>query len=164
MIRQNAGDKRLPLLPNLLWRSGRLIIAIAMGSMLGACRDEKPPPINPEQRWQLYDVAWNRGFSDRLTPLPQDWTRHRQKLIPFQQVTERETIFSTGYEDGFHQHPEEERDVNEMAYDAGYRSGRLDAWSHKPARAATSTLNQEAYAKGYSDGFHGRSHAFHRPY
>lgn len=130
---------------------------------LSACHNDKPA-INPERRWQIYDIAWSRGFSDRLTPVPPDWTRYRQKLLPFQDVPEREALFTTGYDDGFHQHPEEERGVSEMAYDSGYRAGKLDAWDHKPTSSQSDAFDHEAYAKGYGDGFNGRSHAFGRPY
>ncbi|MDB6137194.1 MAG: hypothetical protein JWO94_266 [Verrucomicrobiaceae bacterium] len=133
--------------------------------LLNAChRDAVIVTINPERRHQIYDMAWRLGQHDRLTPLPNHWQRYQQKLGPFADVPERETIFSTGYDDGFAQHPEEERDVAEMAYDMGYRSGQTDAWQHKTATPKANAFDHEAYVKGYGDGFNGRSHAFGRPY
>ena len=140
-----------------------LIISLIIGMTLAACHRYAPAP-NPEPRWQIYDMAWRRGQSDRLTPLPNDWKRYQAKLAPFADVPEREAIFSTGYDDGFSQHPEEQRGVDEMAYDEGYRNGKLDAWSHKPARSTTDASDREVRQKGYADGYNGRPHQYHRPY
>ena len=152
------GMRRNPSLPPNLF--SLLTAMMAMAALFLGCRPQGYSAPNPEQQWQLYDVAWNCGFRDRLTPLAPDWKRYRQKLIPFKELAEREVIFEAGYDDGFAQHPEEQRDADEMDYDGGYRSGRLDAWRHKPA----STSDGAVRAKGYADGFNGRRHEFHRPY
>lgn len=137
---------------------------IAMLMMLTSCHRSTPASINPVRRHQIYDIAWRRGLADQLTPLPNNWKRYQAKLEPYGDVPNRETIFSAGYDDGFHQHPEQERDIPEMAYDGGYRNGQEDAWQHKPANDKTNTFDHEAYTRGYGDGFNGRSHAFGRPY
>ncbi len=150
--------RRNPSLPPNLFFLLAGMIAVAMLPV--GCHRPEPPVPNPESQWRLYDIAWNCGFRDRLTPLPPHWERYRQKLAPFKELAENEAIFETGYDDGFAQHPEEQRDADEMAYDEGYRSGRLDAWRHHPAGAS----GRDERARGYDDGFNGRRHKFHRPY
>ena len=140
-----------------------LITTLVLATGLSGCHRDVPS-INPERRHQIYDIAWRRGFSDQLTPLPNDWKRYQAKLDPYVDVPERETIFSAGYDDGYHQHPEQERDFWEMSYNGGYRNGQMDAWQHKTASTRTETFDHEAYAKGYGDGFNGRSHQYKRPY
>ena len=141
-----------------------IIVTTLLVVVTGCHRIDTPAPLNPERRWHIYDVAWRRGFSDELTPLSNDWERYRGKLDPFADVPEREAIFRSGYDDGFHQHPEQERDFPEMSYDGGYRNGQMDAWLGKAPNTVTSTFDPEAYARGYGDGFNRRPHAFGRPY
>ena len=157
MISTSAFLKKVPFQMSCL-------ITIVVCSILIGCHQDKPAAINPERRHQIYDIAWRRGFSDQLTPLSNDWKRYQAKLEPYADVPEREAIFSTGYDDGFHQHPEQERDFWEMSYDGGYRNGQMDVWQHKAASTKTETFDHEAYAKGYGDGFNGRSHQYQRPY
>ena len=120
--------------------------------------------INPERKHQIYDIAWRRGLADQLIPLSANWRRYEAKLAPYEEVPDREHIFATGYDDGFHQHPEQERDWPEMSYDGGYRNGEMDVWQHKAANVKTDTFDIEDYAKGYGDGFNGRLHKYQRPY
>lgn len=140
-------------------------------SILAACHRAVPPAPDPEPRWQIYDMAWRRGQSDRLTPRPKDWQRYRDKLASFAAVPDCEAIFSTGYDDGFNQSPEDQRDVDEMAYDEGYRRGRLAAWhadfagpNPSPTGKETDAHDREARRKGFADGINGRPHRYGRPY
>jgi hypothetical protein len=129
--------------------------------LLAACHHDSPPAIiDPSRRHAVYDMAWRRGQNDRLTPLPNNWQRYQSKLAPFADVPGRELIFSTGYDDGFNQSPEDQRNDAEMAYDAGYRTGQEDVWQHKPATPPA----EPDHAKGYGDGFNHRPHAYGRPY
>ena len=141
-------------------RPRRFVLA-GLAVLACACdRRHQETPVNPGHRHQIYDMAWRRGQNDRLTPLPNNWQRYEAKLEPFADVPDRGHIFSTGYDDGFNQHPEEQRDDAEMDYDSGYRSGEEDAWQRKPSVLPT----EPNHAKGYGDGFNHRPHAYGRPY
>lgn len=151
--------------------SASCILITVLCCVLTACHRINPPAPDPEPRWQIYDLAWRRGQSDRLTPRSHDWKRYSDKLAPFANVPDREAIFSSGYEDGFNQSPEDQRNEDEVAYDEGYRNGRLAAWHGKLAGSNPSPPGKENDAhdvevrrKGFADGFNGRPHQYGRPY
>lgn len=120
---------------------------------LSACHRDPGP--NPQLKFELYDLGWRHGFNDQLIPNKPDWQRFRSVIEEYLTVPDRETIFSTGYDNGYHQHPEVPPDDDELAYDRVFRQGRRDAWASQPK------VNTEA---PYLDGYEQRPHKFMRPY
>ena len=130
----------------------RFLLSILLITLVACNRD--PGPV-PELKFELYDLGWQRGFNDQLIPNKADWERFRSVIDEYASVPDRDRLFSTGYSDGYHQHPEVPRDEAEMQYDRDFRQGRHDAWAGAPK------ANRKA---GYSDGYEQRPHRFTRPY
>jgi hypothetical protein len=120
---------------------------------LAACQRDRGP--DPQLKFELYDLGWQRGFNDQLIPNKPDWQRFRGVIDEYKTVVDRDALFSTGYADGYHQHPEVPRDEDELTYDFAFRHGRCDAWAGKPSAST---------ANAYLDGYEQRPHRFTRPY
>lgn len=130
----------------------RLLLILLLLTLAGCHRDPGP---NPQLKFELYELGWQRGFNDQLIPNKPDWQRFRPMIEDYKTVPDRDTIFATGYADGYSQHPEVPRDEDELTYDFAFRHGRSDAWARQPP---TSTAN------AYLDGYQQRPHRFKRPY
>jgi hypothetical protein len=126
-----------------------LVILLALA---GCGRNPGP---SPERTFEIYDLAWQRGFNDELIPNKPDWQRYKSALDAYPDVQDREEVFAAGYDDGYHQHPEEQRPDEEMAYDRAFRRGRVDAWAAKP---------KSENKPGYTEGYDGKPHKYGRPY